>query len=85
MARRKQKAGQSSKKIDVISPADQLVELFGPFRDTPRPDPEYMYVTKAPFGCKSGHTTRPELRPLQVAGNAPAIRNLTFSTDSLGS
>jgi hypothetical protein len=85
MARRKQKTVQSSKKIDVISPADQLVELFGPFKDTPRPDPEYIYVTKAHFGCKIGRTTRPELRPLQVAGNAPIQLEVLVVKEVVGS
>ena len=32
---------------------------------------EFIYVTKADFGCKIGMTTRPKQRPLQVAGNCP--------------
>ena len=32
---------------------------------------EYIYLTKADFGYKIGRTTRPEKRPLTVAGNCP--------------
>lgn len=40
--------------------------------ESPAPPPkEYIYVTKSDFGYKIGRTTRPELRPLQVAGNMP--------------
>lgn len=55
----------------AVSPLDKLCEIYGPFRTEPIPPLEYIYVTRAPFGCKIGRTTRPELRPLQVAGNAP--------------
>jgi len=38
----------------------------------PQPKPkEYIYVTKADFGFKIGRTSRPDKRPLQVAGNCP--------------
>jgi hypothetical protein len=68
---RKSKRVQTRKKAKINSPLDKLEELYGPFNKNPRPAPEFIYVTKAPFGCKIGRTTRPELRPLQVAGNAP--------------
>lgn len=58
-------------KGSYVSPLDSLVAGYGPFNDTPIPVPEFIYVTKAAFGCKIGRTTRPELRPLQVTGNAP--------------
>ena len=35
------------------------------------PPKEYIYLTKSDFGYKIGRTTRPESRPLQVAGNMP--------------
>ena len=85
MDRRKQKPDRTIKPQDIISPADQLVELFGPFRETPFPDPEFIYVTKAPFGCKIGRTTRPDLRPLQVAGNAPIQLEVLIVKEVVGS
>ena len=54
-----------------VSPLDSLYETYGSLCTEPVPQREYIYVTRAPFGCKIGRTTRPELRPLQVAGNAP--------------
>lgn len=68
---RKTKPEKSSETKNIVSPLDKLAELYGPFNDAPKPRREYIYVTKAPFGHKIGRTTRPELRPLQVAGNAP--------------
>lgn len=37
----------------------------------PMPPKEYIYLTKSDFGYKIGRTTRPQKRPLQVAGNMP--------------
>lgn len=54
-----------------VSPLDRLYEMYGDVMDRPVPTREYIYVTKAPFGCKVGRTTRPDSRPLQVVGNAP--------------
>lgn len=58
-------------KGSYVLPLDSLVAGYGTFNDTPIPVSEFIYVTKAAFGCKIGRTTRPELRPLQVTGNAP--------------
>ena len=71
MPRRKSKDEICLGDSKYISPLDRLYETYGPLHAEPIPEPEYIYVTKAPFGCKIGRTTRPELRPLQVAGNAP--------------
>ena len=35
------------------------------------PPKEYVYLTKSDFGYKIGRTTRPDQRPLIVAGNMP--------------
>jgi len=35
------------------------------------PPKEYIYLTKSDFGYKIGKTTRPDKRPLSVAGNMP--------------
>lgn len=71
MTRRRTDNSNNKAKGSYVSPLDSLVAECGPFNDTPRPVPEFIYVTKAAFGCKIGRTTRPELRSLQVTGNAP--------------
>ena len=71
MARRSTDNSNAKANTSFISPLDSLVAKYGAFNDTPRPVPEFIYVTRAVFGCKIGRTTRPELRPLQVVGNAP--------------
>ncbi len=83
--RRKSKTVKSNKKAKINSPLDKLVELYGPFNETPRHAPEFIYVTRAPFGCKIGRTTRPELRPLQVAGNAPVQLEVLIVKEVAGS
>jgi hypothetical protein len=85
MPRRKSKRDKSSKKTKINSPLDKLVELYGPFNETPQPDLEFIYVTKAPFGCKIGRTTRPELRPLQAVGNAPIQLEVLIVKEVIGS
>ncbi len=50
---------------------DRLYKIYGGLINQPVPTREYIYVTRAPFGCKIGRTTRPDSRPLQVVGNAP--------------
>ena len=47
-----------------------LAEFLSKPRPYTRPT-EYVYLTKAGFGYKIGRTTRPDQRPLQVAGNCP--------------
>lgn len=56
-----------------VSPLDRLYEMYGDQMSQPVPPREYIYITRAPFDCKIGRTTRPDARPLQVAGNAPVM------------
>lgn len=85
MTRRKSKDDESSKEVKFISPLDKLGELYGPFNSILPPTPEFIYVTKAAFGCKIGRTTRRELRPLQVAGNAPIQLDVLFVKEVVNS
>lgn len=71
--------------MKFTNPLDRLYELYGPPRTEPIPQREYIYVTRAPFGCKIGRTTRPELRPLQVAGNAPVQLEVLIIKEVAGS
>lgn len=86
MSRRKIPQDESAEDTTKFTnPLDRLYELYGPPRTEPIPQREYIYVTRAPFGCKIGRTTRPDLRPLQVAGNAPVQLEVLIVKEVSGS
>jgi hypothetical protein len=86
MSRRKKAIAEPAEAaMKFTNPLDRLYELYGPPRTDPIPQPEFIYVTRAPFGCKIGRTIRPELRPLQVAGNAPVQLDALIVREVAGS
>lgn len=78
MTRHSTDNSNSKANVPYISPLDSLFADYGPFNDVPKSVLEFIYVTKTAFGCKIGRTTRPEMRPLQITGNAPIELEVFF-------